>query len=129
MMSAAHVTGGGIGGLSAAAFLVDDARMPANGITAHESLGVVGGGCDGAGDHANGHRPSDAEAVESLRIASSLSYRLASPTKGESRSPHAQYTARAQVAMLAPRETGRALREPCQGKSTLLRTPAKRRLQ
>ena len=53
-------------------------------------------------------RPSDAEAMERLRIASSLSYRLASPTKGESRAPHAQYTARAQVAMLAPRETGRA---------------------
>ena len=114
--------------------------MPVNGITAYESLGVVGGACDGAGDHVNGYtargdrelvpsmeclwyvlkkvpqtcsfRPSDAEAMESLRIASSLSYRLASPTRGEFRALHAQYTASAQVAMLAPRETGRALREP-----------------
>ena len=54
-------------------------------------------------------RPSDAETMERLRIASSLSCRLAAPTRGESRAPHAQYTPRAQVAMLAPRETGRAL--------------------
>ena len=46
-----HIIGGGIGGLSAAAFLVDDAHMPVNGITAYESLGVVGGACDGADDH------------------------------------------------------------------------------
>jgi oleate hydratase len=37
----AHIIGGGIGGLSAAAFLVDDAHMPANRITVYESLGVV----------------------------------------------------------------------------------------
>ena len=36
-----HITGGGISGPSAAAFLVDDAHMPANRITAYESLGVV----------------------------------------------------------------------------------------
>ncbi len=69
-------------------------------------------------------RPGDAEAMERLRIASSLSYRLASPTKGESRAPDTQYTARAQVAMLAPRETGGAVREPSESKSTLLRTRA-----
>ena len=122
MMSAAHIIGGGIGRLSAAVSLVDDAHMPVSGITAYESLGVVGGACDGAGDHVNGYtargdrelvpsmeclwyvlkkvpqtcslRPSDAEAMERLRIASSLSYRSASPTKGESRAPGAQYTAR-----------------------------------
>ena len=143
----ADIIGGVIDGLSAAAFLVDDAHiMPAARIRAYESLGVVGGACDGAGDHVNGYtarggrelvpsmeclwyvlkkvpqtcslRPSDAEAIERLRIASSLSYRLASPTKGKSRAPHAQCTARAYVAMLAPRETGRALREL---------TPTKRR--
>ena len=39
----ADIIGGVIGGLSAAAFLVDDAHiMPANRITAYESLGVVG---------------------------------------------------------------------------------------
>jgi hypothetical protein len=31
----------GIGGLSAAAFLVDNAHMPANRITVYKSLGVV----------------------------------------------------------------------------------------
>ena len=128
MMSAAHIIGGGIGGLSAAVSLINDAHMPVSGITAYELLGVVGGACDGAGDHVNGYtargdrelvpsmeclwyvlkkvpqtcslRPSNAEAMERLRIAS-LSYRLASPTKGESRAPHAQYYARAQVAMFS----------------------------
>lgn len=51
----AHIIGGGIAGLSAAAFLVDDAHMPGNRITVYESLGVVGGACDGAGDHVTGY--------------------------------------------------------------------------
>ena len=97
MMSAAHIIGGGIGGLSAAVSLINDAHMPVSGITAYKSLGVVGGACDGAGDHVNGYtakgdrelvpsmecsggparrryqdlcslRPSNAEAMERLRI-------------------------------------------------------------
>lgn len=46
----AHIVGGGIAGLSAAAFLATDAHMPAGNITIYESLPVVGGSMDAAGD-------------------------------------------------------------------------------
>ncbi len=46
----AHVIGGGIVGLAAAAFLVSDAHMPAANVTVYESLPVLGGSMDAALD-------------------------------------------------------------------------------
>jgi oleate hydratase len=43
----AYIVGGGLAGLSAAAFLVDDARMPGENITVLESQSLVGGSLDG----------------------------------------------------------------------------------
>jgi oleate hydratase len=51
----AHVIGGGIAGLAAAVFLVDDAHMPAANVTIYEKLPVVGGSMDGAGDAEHGY--------------------------------------------------------------------------
>jgi oleate hydratase len=42
----AHIIGGGIGGLAAAAFLIDDAHMPAENITIYEAQNVTGGAMD-----------------------------------------------------------------------------------
>lgn len=44
----AYIVGGGIAGLAAAAFLVDDAGMPGENITILEKSSDVGGCCDGA---------------------------------------------------------------------------------
>ena len=46
----AHIVGGGIAGFATAAFLVDDAHMPAANITIYEALDVDGGCLDAAGD-------------------------------------------------------------------------------
>lgn len=43
----AYIVGGGLAGLSAAAFLVDDAQMPGENITILESHSTVGGSLDG----------------------------------------------------------------------------------
>lgn len=43
----AYIVGGGIAGLAAAAFLIDDAQMPGENITILERLPVVGGAMDG----------------------------------------------------------------------------------
>lgn len=51
----AHIIGGGIAGLSAAIALVTDAHMPAENVTVYESLDVVGGSMDAAGDHTKGY--------------------------------------------------------------------------
>lgn len=51
----AHIIGGGIAGLAAAAFLVDDAHMPPANITVYEKLPVAGGSMDGAGDAEHGY--------------------------------------------------------------------------
>jgi oleate hydratase len=51
----AHIIGGGIAGLAAAVFLVDDAHMPAANVTVYEKLPVVGGSMDGAGDAEHGY--------------------------------------------------------------------------
>jgi oleate hydratase len=51
----AHIVGGGIAGLSAAIALATDAHMPARNITIYESLPVVGGAMDGAGDAERGY--------------------------------------------------------------------------
>jgi len=50
----AHIVGGGVAGLSAAAFLVSDASMPAQNVTIYESLPVMGGSMDAAGDAKSG---------------------------------------------------------------------------
>ena len=51
----AHIIGSGIAGLSAAIALVADAHMPAGNVTIYESLPLVGGSMDGAGDAKQGY--------------------------------------------------------------------------
>lgn len=51
----AHIIGGGIAGLSAAAFLVTDASMPAVHVTIYESLPLMGGSMDAAGNATSGY--------------------------------------------------------------------------
>ncbi len=48
--SQAYIVGGGMAGLSAAAFLIRDGKVPGKNIHVIEELKVVGGACDGAGD-------------------------------------------------------------------------------
>ena len=43
----AYIVGGGLAGLSAAAFLIRDGQMPGKNITIIEELSLPGGGCDG----------------------------------------------------------------------------------
>jgi oleate hydratase len=63
----AHIVGGGIAGLAAAVFLVDDAHMPGDKITVYEQLLVTGGALDGAGDHQTGYTArGDREQHESM---------------------------------------------------------------
>ncbi|WP_425504406.1 oleate hydratase [Salinilacihabitans rarus] len=51
----AHVVGGGIAGLAAAAFLIRDGNMPGENVHLYEKLDVVGGAMDGAGDPEEGY--------------------------------------------------------------------------
>ena len=44
----AHIVGGGIAGLAAAVFLIDDGSMPGENVTIYEQLPDVGGSMDGA---------------------------------------------------------------------------------
>ncbi|MFE4958739.1 oleate hydratase [Streptomyces sp. NPDC056653] len=53
----AHILGGGIAGLAAAAFLVDDAHMPGTNVTVYEASGTTGGAMDAAGDAETGYKP------------------------------------------------------------------------
>ena len=46
----AYIVGGGLAGLSAAAFLIRDGQMPGENITVLEELHLPGGGCDGIKD-------------------------------------------------------------------------------
>lgn len=46
----AYIVGGGLAGLSAAAFLIRDGQMPGENITILEELSLPGGGCDGIRD-------------------------------------------------------------------------------
>jgi len=52
---AAHVIGGGLAGLAAAAFLATDAHMPGANITVYEDLPTLGGSMDGTGDAVTGY--------------------------------------------------------------------------
>ena len=51
----AYIIGGGIAGLSAAAFLVRDAKMPGKNITIYDSLPVFGGSMDACGNAETGY--------------------------------------------------------------------------
>ena len=51
----AYIVGGGIAGLSAAAFLVRDAQMPGKNITVYDQLPVFGGSMDAAGASETGY--------------------------------------------------------------------------
>ena len=51
----AHVIGGGLAGLAAAAFLATDAHMPGANITVYEDLPTLGGSMDGTGDAVTGY--------------------------------------------------------------------------
>lgn len=51
----AHIIGGGLAGLAAAAFLATDAHMPAANITVYEDLPTLGGAMDGTGDAVLGY--------------------------------------------------------------------------
>jgi oleate hydratase len=51
----AFIVGGGIAGLSAAAFLSEDGHMPGRNITVYDQLPVVGGSMDGSGNTVDGY--------------------------------------------------------------------------
>ena len=51
----AHIVGGGMAGLAAAAFLVTDASMPAENVTVYDSLPLMGGSMDAAGTPKTGY--------------------------------------------------------------------------
>lgn len=51
----AYIVGGGIAGLSAAAFLVRDAQMPGKNITVYDQLPVFGGSMDACGNAEEGY--------------------------------------------------------------------------
>jgi oleate hydratase len=73
----AHIVGGGIAGLAAAVFLVDDAHMPADRITLYEALDVA---LDGAGDHQAGYtaRGDREQHHESMECSANFSLPAAS---------------------------------------------------
>lgn len=51
----AHLVGGGIGSLAAAAFMIRDGGLPGGNITIYDALHVLGGSLDGAGNHRDGY--------------------------------------------------------------------------
>ena len=51
----AYIVGTGLGGLSAACYLIRDAQMPGENITLFESLNIAGGSCDGIHDPRKGY--------------------------------------------------------------------------
>jgi myosin-crossreactive antigen len=51
-----YLVGGGIGSLAAAAFMIRDGGMPGANITIYESLPLLGGSLDGAGNPRDGYR-------------------------------------------------------------------------
>ncbi len=48
----AHLVGGGIGSLAAAAFMIRDGGVPGRNITIYEAMPVLGGSLDGGGSAA-----------------------------------------------------------------------------
>jgi oleate hydratase len=53
--SKAYLVGGGIGSLAAAAFMIRDGGVPGGNISILETLPVMGGSLDGAGDFVRGY--------------------------------------------------------------------------
>ena len=53
--SMAYFIGGGIGSLAAAAFMIRDGKLTGGNITILETLLILGGSLDGAGDPLNGY--------------------------------------------------------------------------
>lgn len=51
----AHLVGGGIGSLAAAAFMIRDGGLPGGNITIYEALPVLGGSLDGGGNPEDGY--------------------------------------------------------------------------
>jgi oleate hydratase len=51
----AYLVGGGIGSLSAAAFMIRDGGIPGRNITIYEALPVLGGSLDGGGNPTDGY--------------------------------------------------------------------------
>lgn len=51
----AHLVGGGIGSLAAAAFMIRDGGIPGENITIYEAMPVLGGSLDGAGNPEKGY--------------------------------------------------------------------------
>jgi oleate hydratase len=51
----AHLVGGGIGSLAAAAFMIRDGGLPGGNIAIYEALPALGGSLDAGGDHQNGY--------------------------------------------------------------------------
>lgn len=51
----AHLVGGGIGSLAAAAFMIRDADVPGQNITVYEAMPLLGGSLDGGGDADHGY--------------------------------------------------------------------------
>ena len=62
----AHIIGGGIAGLSAAAFLITDASMQANHVTIYETLPLMGGSMDAAGNAKSGYTSRGERELESF---------------------------------------------------------------
>lgn len=60
----AYLIGGGIGSLSAAAFLIRDAHMPGKNIYIMEQLDVTGGSMDGAGSAESGYAARGGREIE-----------------------------------------------------------------
>ncbi len=61
----AHIIGGGIAGLSAAAFLVTDAGMPAENVTIYDTLPLMGGSMDAYGNAVTGYTSRGERELES----------------------------------------------------------------
>lgn len=60
----AYLVGGGIGSLSAAAFLIRDGHMPGKNIHILEESGIVGGSMDGAGNAKDGYSARGGREIE-----------------------------------------------------------------
>ncbi len=66
----AYLLGGGIGSLSAAAFLLRDAHMPGKNIHILEQLEVSGGSMDGAGTAETGYTARGGRKLKNILSAS-----------------------------------------------------------
>lgn len=61
----AHLVGGGVASLAAAAILIRDGGLPGHNITVYEELDRIGGSLDGSGDPHNGYMVRGGRMIES----------------------------------------------------------------